>query len=253
MYLKNFYELKFKMDMSNLQPIQNKPALFIKKQKILVIADLHIGIESELEEKGLTAKRQTQKMTYELIDLINQYKPKDIILLGDVKHNIPKASVGERIDVRKFFKDIIKLGKIHIIPGNHDGNIKWFTPNEIIIHPSDGYIIDNIGFIHGHKWPKKDIFSCKQIIMAHTHPTVMLEDRLNYRSYEPCWIKTRFDKIKLKEKYDISKSPDLFIVPAFNSLCGGVAVNKQGIQGPIGKIINKNKLEIYLLDGTKLG
>jgi metallophosphoesterase superfamily enzyme len=41
------------MDLSNIQPIINEPALFIENKKILVVADLHIGIENELREHGL--------------------------------------------------------------------------------------------------------------------------------------------------------------------------------------------------------
>ena len=35
------------MDFADLQPITNHPALFIKKHNILIIADLHIGIEKQ--------------------------------------------------------------------------------------------------------------------------------------------------------------------------------------------------------------
>ena len=57
------------MDISEIQPILNEPALFIKSKKILVIADLHIGIESELREKGLNAASQTRNLTNHLISL----------------------------------------------------------------------------------------------------------------------------------------------------------------------------------------
>ena len=41
------------MDFADLQPITNQPALFIKKDNILIIADLHIGIEKQLQEFDL--------------------------------------------------------------------------------------------------------------------------------------------------------------------------------------------------------
>ncbi len=41
------------MKPTDIQPIPNEPALFIKEKKILIVADLHIGIERELREKGL--------------------------------------------------------------------------------------------------------------------------------------------------------------------------------------------------------
>lgn len=242
------------MDLSEVQPIPNEPALFIKDRRILVIADLHIGIESELREHGVNAQNHTQKMTDHLISLCKKYKPKEIVLLGDIKHNIPSSTIRERIDVKKFLETIKKYGIIHIIPGNHDGNISKISPGDnVVIHSSEGFLFENIGFTHGHRWPSNEIMKSDQIIMAHTHPTVMLTDRLNHKSFEPCWVKTIFKKSKLEEKYPESSNPKILIIPAFNPLCGGTPINKDGIVGPLGKIIDLESAEIYLLDGTLLG
>ena len=42
-------------------------------------------------------------------------------------------------------------------------------------------------------------------------------------------------------------------MPAFNKLCGGVAVNVEGILGPLGKIIDVDKSDVFLIDGSSLG
>lgn len=241
------------MDLSEIQPIPNEPALFIKNKQILVVADLHIGIESQLREQGLHAASQAQKMIDHLLSICKKYKPKEIILLGDIKHNIPSATIQERRDVQNFLKLIEEFGTIHIIPGNHDGFIKKLSPDQIKIHPSDGFIIENVGFVHGHRWPSEEIMRCEQIITAHTHPTIMFTDRLGYRTFESCWIKGMFLKNKLKEKYPNSTYPEILVMPAFNPLCGGLAANQEGITGPIGKIIDIKNAEIYLIDGTSLG
>ena len=241
------------MDLSEIQPIPNEPALFIKNKQILVVADLHIGIESQLREQGLHASSQTQKMIDHLLSICKKYKAKEIILLGDIKHNIPSATIQERRDVRNFLKLIEEFDTIHIIPGNHDGFIKKLSPDEIIIHASDGFIIENVGFVHGHRWPSEEIMGCEQIITAHTHPTVMFTDRLGYKTFESCWIKGMFLKNKLKEKYPNSTRPEILVMPAFNPLCGGLAANHEGVMGPIGKIIDIRNAQIYLIDGTSLG
>ena len=81
----------------------------------------------------------------------------------------------------------------------------------------------------------------------------MLTDRLGHKTFEPCWIKGDFVKTKLIEKYPESSNPEVLILPTFNRLCGGVAANKDGITGPLGKIIDIQKSQIYLIDGTSLG
>lgn len=241
------------MKLFEIQPIPNERALFIGSKKILVIADLHIGIEKELREHGIHAPSQTKAMTDRVISLCKKYKPKEIILLGDVKHNIPSATIQERRDVRKFLGIIKEFGNIYIIPGNHDGFIQKLSSEEIIIHPSDGYSLENVGFVHGHRWPSEEIMQCEQIIIGHTHPTIMFTDRLEHKTFEPCWVKGRFSKDKLKEKYQSSGDPEILIMPAFNPLCGGIAVNQDGVTGPLGKIIDIENSMIYLIDGTSLG
>jgi len=238
---------------SNIQPISNVPALFILDKKILVVADLHIGIESELSEHGLHTNSQTKKMVDRLLFLLEKYNPSDVVLLGDIKHTIPSSTIMERRDIRKFFETIKSFGIIHVVPGNHDGNISKLAPDDVLVHSSDGFVINNIGFVHGHRWPKIEIMQCDQVIFGHTHPTIMLTDRLGFQSFEPCWLRGSFNKDKLLERYSISNNPDFIMMPAFNPLCGGSALNKDGIVGPFSNIIDVDSCQVYLLDGSSLG
>jgi putative SbcD/Mre11-related phosphoesterase len=237
----------------DIQPILDEPILFIDSKKILIIADLHIGIERELREYGLNAPSQTRNMTDHLILICKKYRPKDIVLLGDIKHNIPSSTIQERKDVKNLLKTLQSYGTIYIIPGNHDGNIRKISPEETIICPSNGIVFENFGFVHGHRWPSDKIMQCEQIIIGHTHPNIMLTDRLGYKTFEPCWLKGKFIKNKLKEKYPESNNVNILITPAFNPLCGGIAVNCRGVAGPIGRIMDLDNSEVYLLDGSFLG
>lgn len=241
------------MQLGQIQPILNEPALFINEKKVLVVADLHIGIESELREYGLNTASQTKKMIDHLILLFKKYKPRETILLGDIKHNIPSSTIQERRDVKNFFKTIQPYGTIHLIPGNHDGNINKISSNNIIIHPSDGFVLENMGFVHGHRWPSEEIMQCEQIIIAHTHPTIMLMDRLGYKMFESCWLKGTTIKNKLLGKYPNAGDPHILVMPAFNPLCGGIAANIEGVVGPIGKIMDVKNAQVYLLDGSSIG
>ena len=56
------------------------------------------------------------------------------------------------------------------------------------------------------------------------------------------------------ERYEKGNEKMEFIVmPAFNPLCGGIAVNRDEIAGPLGKIMDFDNAYVYLLEGINLG
>jgi len=236
-----------------LQPLIDEPALLLREKKLLVIADLHIGIESELRQNGLQVPSQTKLMEERLISIITKNQVNSIILLGDIKHTIPLSTYQERTDVKKFLDTIQPYCTVHILPGNHDGNIDRLLSSNIQLHSSDGFVFEGIGFTHGHRIPSNEIMQCDQVIIGHSHPTVMLMDRLGYRTFEQCWLRGPPRIGALKEKYPQSSTSQILLMPAFNPLCGGTAVNQDALLGPFRSLIDVDNAELYLLDGSLLG
>ncbi len=236
-----------------LQPIPNQPALFIPDLKMLVIADLHIGIENELRTYGVQTASHISTLLRNIVSLINKFKPETIIILGDVKHTIPATPFHEKNELYHFLETLHKRADVIIIPGNHDGNITSMIPDDIIVTPSDGFINNRIGFIHGHRWPRKELLNCEYLFCGHTHPTIKFTDKMGFHSYEPCWIKGPPNKTQITEKYQqINQSLVILIFPAFNPLCGGIAINEEDIIGPMQQIIDLPESSYYLLDGSLL-
>ena len=237
-----------------LQPIPDTPALFIHEIKTLVISDLHIGIENELREHGVYVSSRTSLMKKKILELCEKWEPKNLFILGDVKHTIPSFSFYEKKEIQDFLNTIKEYTSIHITPGNHDGNLEKLLSKDIIIHPSDGFISHDIGFLHGHRWPNEKLMNCKYIIFGHTHPVIQLTDRLGLPVIESCWVRGFFYQDKVDERYKTwNKNLEFIIMPAFNPILGGIAVNKEGIVGPMKNIINLSDAQIYLLDGSSLG
>jgi putative SbcD/Mre11-related phosphoesterase len=236
-----------------LQPLIDEPALLLKEKKLLVVADLHIGIESELHQNGLQVPSQTKLMEDRLVSIISKNNVQDIIFLGDIKHTIPSSTFQERTEVKDFLVAIQSHCKVHILPGNHDGNIDRFLAPGIQLHPSDGYVFEGIGFTHGHRKPADEIMQCDQVVIGHSHPTVMLMDRLGYRTFEQCWLRGPPIHDVLQEKYPNSPTQQILLIPAFNPLCGGTAVNQDPLLGPFKSLFDVPNADIYLLDGTSIG
>ena len=81
----------------------------------------------------------------------------------------------------------------------------------------------------------------------------MLEDRLGYKNFEYCWLKGIISQKSLIKRYPESKDIRFIVLPTFNPLCGGIAINVDGFIGPFGKIIDIDNCEVFLLDGSFLG
>ncbi len=241
--------------------IKNYPVLLISDIKAIVIADLHIGISYELYKSGINIPNQVKEMKKTIEKLIRQTKVKTLIVLGDVKHDVPGINYQEMKGIPEFMKDLSQKIKVDVCLGNHDTYIKKLSPEEIKIHGSEGFKIERFGFIHGHAWPSKELLSCDCLITGHTHPVIQFTDKFGYRIIEPVWIKNKIDKEKIKERYKVETTGKLefIIMPAFNRLLGGTPVNvkrnNDELLGPLLKnnFVNMNESEIYLLDGTYLG
>ena len=240
--------------------IKNYPALFIGEIKTLAVADLHIGISYELYQSGINIPSQVEKMKKIIIKLINQTKAKILVLLGDVKHDVPGISIQEMREIPKFLDDLSKTIKIEIVLGNHDTFLKQLLPKRKL-HSSKGFKIGTFFFNHGHAWPSKELLTCDHLIMSHIHPTIQFTDKFDYRIVEPVWIKSKIDQEMMMKRYRVKKTGrlEVIIMPAFNRLLGGTPVNvkrkSDEYLGPLLKndFIDMDSAEIYLLNGTFLG
>jgi len=238
--------------------ITDNPALLLEG-KILVIGDLHIGIDYELYKSGFSLPPMVNKMEKKIMKLIKETGAKKLILLGDVKHNIPSISFQEEREIPKFLGNLSKKVEVHVVPGNHDGNIQKMSLEGVKIYPRSGFLMGDFYFNHGHSWPGRDFPDSKVLVMAHSHPAVEFVDSLGYRHVEPCWLKSKLNKRKLEEKYKSKvHTKEAIVIPAFNPLISGMPVNRKPekkLIGPLMRsgIIDLKNSEAYLLDGTHLG
>src|SRR3989338_10122030 len=101
-------------------------ALWLTKEKILVINDLHIGYEESLHRKGiLVPKFQLQEIIKEMKQILSKVKPNKIIINGDLKHEFGTVLRQEWSEVLQFLDFCLQHCKeVIIIKGNHDPIIK---------------------------------------------------------------------------------------------------------------------------------
>ncbi len=238
----------------DLRPIPDHAALLIDGT-ILAVADLHIGIEEELTEAGVHIPPQADRMAKEVEALAAQYRATTLVVLGDVKHFVPKMASRERRDVFLFFQRLLEtFDAIYVAQGNHDGLLRHVVPRAVKFRASPGFVLGDVGFCHGHAWPYRKVMAAKALVMGHNHPAVAFRDAMGSRTIQPCWMRIPFRR---RHKRYAKLPREAVVVPALNELCGGVPVNDLRVNflGPLfdPALLRTDDADIHLLDGTHLG
>ena len=102
------------------------------ENRVLVIADLHIGWEIALADQGIHVPSQTPRIKEKLLKLVDLYKPTSLLFLGDIKHTIARAELGEWRDIPDLFEALCqKVSDIKVVLGNHDGNLEPLLPSAV--------------------------------------------------------------------------------------------------------------------------
>lgn len=256
------------------------------KKKTLVISDPHIGWELALQEKGIHVPSQTSKLLAKLVTLINEQKPDELLILGDVKYTVTMSEPGEWHDIPDFFSEIKKhVSEVSIVRGNHDANLEPMLPENVVMYPAGGVAVDDVGLFHGHKWPNPVILGCKILVMGHVHPMVVLRDPAGFKLNRQVWLKADLNaealakillqkhRVKIGGKVEDTlakhygvklRAKQFFLMPSFNDFLGGRPVNETysrkafGSETLIGPVLRSEAVdvqgsELYLLDGTYLG
>lgn len=245
--------------MSTATPVFGEPLLLVEgKERVLVASDLHLGLEHELWLGGISIPSQTEKILDRLTRSLIEAMPDRLILLGDVKHNVPRTSWQERKEIPSFLRALAERVKVDIVPGNHDGGLADLAPDGTRVHLPSGIIIDGVGYFHGHTWPDRELLKAKLLIAGHIHPAVRLKDSIRSLPSRKVWVRSSISLAALEQQYgrfEYMSAQEMVIMPAFNDLCGGLPLNEpiEDERGPIIAMANLKDAGIFLLDGLNLG
>ena len=205
-------------------------ALWLTKEKILVINDLHIGYEESLHRKGiLVPKFQLQEIIKEMKQILSKVKPNKIIINGDLKHEFGTVLRQEWSEVLQFLDFCLQHCKeVIIIKGNHDPIIKPLAEKRGIKVVKE-YQVEDIIIVHGDQLIET---KTKRIIIGHEHPAITIREKSKWEKYK-CFLKGKW------------KGKELIAVPSFNPLLEGTDVLKEELLSPF--LENVKNFDVYVV------
>ena len=171
--------------------------LFWLEKEIAIVSDLHLEKGSSYASSGqYIPPYDSEETLLKLLDILNNYRVKKVILLGDTFHD-KDAFLRMTSKVRFLFEDFTKKYEVIFILGNHENKIKI---EGIKFHQE--YIVEDIHFLH--EAIQKNINQ----ISGHFHPVAS--------------IKVSSKKITSK---CLIHSNNHIILPSFGEFTGGLNIN----------------------------
>lgn len=238
----------------NIDFISSGPAVLIEEEeRILFIADIHMGIETDLKNHGIYIKSHGKERVQRLVNCIRETSPDKLVILGDIKHRIPGTSWQEFSELPHLFSILREILPFFVTPGNHDPGIEGFLrDNEYLI--KEGDIIDQVGVLHGHT-KLNPALKDRLILCGHHHPTVSMSDEVGIALRSPCFIIGELGS-EIFDEYqeDENKNTRVLMVPSFNELTGyGIEKTFRTPFSPISRAMIIDTAECLLPDGTYAG
>ena len=194
--------------------INKEGILFWLEKEIAIVSDLHLEKGSSFASTGqFIPPYDSEETLKKLLNVIDNYKVKKVILLGDTFHD-KDAFHRMSSKVRFLFEELIKNYEVIFILGNHENKMKIDSINFY-----QEYIVDNVRFIH------EAVQENINQISGHYHPVASIKVS-SKKITTKCLIHTNIH----------------IILPSFGAFTGGL-----NIHDPVLKQFISQDSNIYFL------
>ncbi len=198
-------------------------ALYLKKENILIIGDVHLGYEDAQRRQGVFMPRFQFKDTIDRLEKIFLQLPsrlEAVVINGDLKHDFGVISDQEWRDILKLLDFFLERAhQVIIVKGNHD--VKLFP----IARKRGVVVVENVAIndkfaCHGHEIPGSEEFrKSKIVIIGDEHPAVSLREGARSELFK-CFLLGKWEKKKM------------IAMPSFNQVTVGSDILKEQFMSP---------------------
>jgi uncharacterized protein len=177
-------------------------SIFWEEQKALIVSDLHFGKTGHFRKSGIAVPQSVYKEDLQrLVDLLNFFKPLQLIVVGDFFHSHANAE----LDWFKKWREDLGYINFTLVKGNHDIlKDAWYREAGIQL-AGDKLRVNSFLFTHDKCDDTNDLYS----FCGHIHPGVIINGLGKQSLRFPCFYFTH----------------EHCILPAFSKFTGAVSMD----------------------------
>ena len=188
--------------------LDGRLALFHKSEGWLAVADLHFGYEISQRAAGrLVPLWGMASISERLFQLLEEYRPARLIILGDLVHDRSAAT-----EAAQLLQHLAVRCETIVVAGNHDRRVRRK------IEMVESWETDRFYFHHGHC----TVNSTDRIqIIGHHHPAGVITDGAGLRLKCPafvqqsnCWIMPAFSPWASGARWDPDEASRVWLCTA---------------------------------------
>ncbi|MEM2869527.1 MAG: metallophosphoesterase [Thermoplasmata archaeon] len=209
---------------------------FIKSERALVLADLHMGFEAVAAADGACFPRRQKPLIVKRLErALAIFRPELVVIAGDFKHNFGRSSAQEWREVEEVLNFLDSRADVALVRGNHDNYLQSIiSPRPLPLQMEVGGVL----VLHGHKEVTALERWCGPKILAHEHPSLRLRDRVGAQVGAPAFL--------------VDRASATLVLPALSPLAPGADVARGPITSPVLRAMDVGRMEAFAADRGEL-
>ena len=154
-------------------------AVFWPAASALIFSDLHLGKTAHFRKHGIPVPSKVQQADLDILTrLLAEYRPQQLIIVGDMFHRDFNGDINSFANWRKGYPQL----KITLVKGNHD-RLKDHQYLDLNIEVCTTMKIGEINFTHEGLEAGQGFYIC-----GHVHPGIVLQGRARQSLRLPCYV-----------------------------------------------------------------
>ncbi|MDY6778829.1 MAG: metallophosphoesterase [Candidatus Nanohaloarchaea archaeon] len=196
--------------------VEPYPSLFWREEDLLIISDLHIGIEvSEARSGTLMPRFQMREVVEDIEELQEESGASRMLVDGDVKHSFGGGDRKENKEVERFLDRVSAVfDEVLLVEGNHDAALEYRIEDYTNVSLAQRYMIGDVVFAHGHEAVELED-GVSVLVIGHEHPALVLADEVGVKEKVACFLYGPMEEDR-----------KLLVLPAFSKLAAGTEINE---------------------------